>query len=56
MRGWTETWSRVGNSRLFESVWYKGPYQQRALLEIHIIGNHVQVLRTNSRKIEGEVP
>jgi hypothetical protein len=59
---WKGTWKRVGQSRIFEAVWTtpvptpfpipNNMYQETALLEIHIEGNAVRILRTNSQKTQ----
>lgn len=46
--GWTGTWTRRGNSSVFDAVWRKGGGTVRALLSIRITGNRVFVSRTRS--------
>jgi hypothetical protein len=46
--GWTGSWSRRGQSDVFDGVWRKGSDQFTAVLTITLMGNAVRVQRRNA--------
>lgn len=47
--GWDGTWTRRGNSNVFDAVWTKAGERETAMLTISIRGSEVSVLRDNGR-------